>query len=302
MSATPKTASPALTPMFKWTGGKRREIKHFSPFLPSFIQEEEKWRYVEPFAGGAALYWHFANPNSHINDWDEEVTNFYRVAATGDANFRQAVSQMEAKFQSGHRDAIASEYYVWRDLDRNGGLAKLPDWKRAARFFIVNQLAFSGMRRFNAAGEFNVPFGHYKTFSGAVTRSEPHKKLLAATTISQGDYATVLTQEDNDRTFVFIDPPYTRVMKKYSAGNSFGDKEQYELRDNLYALKHASWMVVIDESHLTKKLYNDTIRGHYEVTYNVNIKNRFDQGARHIVACNYEPPKIDEDRSESDAS
>lgn len=63
-------------------------------------------------------------------------------------------------------------------MDRGGGLAARPAWQRAGRFYIVNQLAFSGMRRFNRPGEFNVPFGHYRTFDASRLRSAAHAQLL----------------------------------------------------------------------------------------------------------------------------
>lgn len=283
----PATTPAPLSPMFKWTGGKRREIERIRPYLPGFTTDGDPWRYVEPFVGGGALYFHFANPDSHINDWDADVMNFYAVAARADKRFLAAVKAMEQVFATGTHDDQDAAYYRWRNLDRGGGLASLPDWKRAARFYIVNQLAFSGMRRFNADGEFNVPFGHYKSFNAAVLRSPAHQKLLAGATLSTGDYAPVLAGEDNPRTFVFIDPPYTRVMKKYSAGNDFDDAAQELLRDRLVAMNDASWMVVIDESPLTKKLYKGLIAGRYPVQYGVNIKNRFSQAAHHLVATNY---------------
>lgn len=283
---TTLTTGP-IKPLFKWTGGKRREIPLIVPELPSMVGDGRDWRYVEPFVGGGALYFHLRNPNSHINDWDAQVATFYRVVARGDTRFLAAIKQMEHLFGNGDRDAIAAGYYKWRDLDRKGGLAKLPEWKVAARFYITNQLAFSGMRRFNSDGEFNVPFGHYKSFNGSPVRSQAHRDLLATTTISHGDYAPIVAAEDADRTFIFIDPPYTRVMKKYSSDNVFGDEAQEKLRDDLCALRKAKWMVVIDESPLTERLYKGYIRTSYDVTYGVNIKNRFSQAARHLVATNY---------------
>jgi len=282
------TAPATLAPLFKWTGGKRREIARFSPHYPAFVTAGERYRYVEPFVGGGAVYWSLANPDSVINDWDGELINFYRVAARQDPQFLTAVDAVSALFgPGGTHDQRAQAYYDFRNLDRAGGLARCPDWQRAARFFIVNQLAFSGMRRFNAAGEFNVPFGHYTTLNASALRSSAHAGLLATTDIRQGSYDRVLEDNDKPNTFIYVDPPYTRVMKTYSAGATFGDQEQLELRDRLAALKHASFMVVIDKSELTEGLYRDFIVHVYPVRYGVNIKNRFSQGAEHVVACNY---------------
>jgi len=61
-------------PFFPWIGGKRRLIKHILPLFP------EHTTYVEPFCGGAALF--FAKPPSEaevINDINSELVNLYRV-------------------------------------------------------------------------------------------------------------------------------------------------------------------------------------------------------------------------------
>ena len=40
-----------LKPLVKWTGGKRRLLKHIIPMMPSKINT-----YVEPFIGGGAVF------------------------------------------------------------------------------------------------------------------------------------------------------------------------------------------------------------------------------------------------------
>lgn len=279
-----------LSPMFKWTGGKRRELERIWELMPKFCVEAHAWRFVEPFVGGGALFFALANPQSHINDLDEELINFFNVVALGDERFLAEVDKVSGLFGPGkNRDAQAEAYYRLRDLDRDGMLHTHPGWLRAARFFVVNQLAFSGMRRFNSNGEFNVPFGHYKNLNTSVLRSKPHRDLLSRATITCGGYQDVLVANDLPRTFIFLDPPYTRVMKTYSAGSTFGDAEQRELAKRLVSLRQASWMIVIDRSPLTEELYGDRIVATYPVNYGVNIKNRFSQAAEHIVACNYVP-------------
>lgn len=281
-----------LSPLFKWTGGKRRELKRLLPHLPEFAIPGAAWKFVEPFAGGAAMYFALNHQRSHLNEMDAEVVNFYNMVAVQNPEFLRTVSRVAKLFAKTKpsrkdRDVQAAAYYRYRDMDRNGGLANLSPGRRAARFFIVNQLAFSGMRRFNASGEFNIPFGHYKGFPAAHIKNKAHVALLSASTITCGSYEHALAGNDNPNTFIFLDPPYTRVMKTYSSGNTFGESEQRLLADRLKSLTAASWMVVIDKSELTEHLYGDHIVETYDVAYGVNIKNRFDQNAKHIVATNY---------------
>lgn len=281
-----------LTPMFKWTGGKRREIVYFAPYYPDFVAENKHYKYVEPFAGAAATFWSLNNLNgiNFINEFDSELVNFYENVKVQNKTFlqhvRDAALLFEDKTSAGH-DKQEKMYYSWRNKDRDGGLKSLSNSERAARFFIVNQLAFSGMRRFNVAGEFNVPFGHYKNLNDNVLRSPEHVSLLKNTTLTVGDYSASLSIHDTEDTFIFVDPPYTRVMKKYSAGSEFGDEEQHVLAERLTGLEKAKWMVVIDKSPLTVKLYKNHIKCSYGLNYGVNIKNRFSTAVEHIVATNY---------------
>lgn len=63
-----------MKPIIKWRGGKSQEIKFFNDYLPKKIN-----RYVEPFAGGRALFFYLENENSIINDVNFELISLYRL-------------------------------------------------------------------------------------------------------------------------------------------------------------------------------------------------------------------------------
>ena len=52
-----------MKPLLKYRGGKSREIKEFIHFLPKHYD-----RYVEPFAGGASLFFYLEPSRAIIND------------------------------------------------------------------------------------------------------------------------------------------------------------------------------------------------------------------------------------------
>ena len=290
---TPMAGNDPLLPMFKWTGGKRKELKHFCDLYPDYIRNADtESTYIEPFAGGAAAYFSLNHPGKNIiNDFEPDIVNFYKKAASQNKKMLKTVKRMEKLYSEGTHDQQEAEYYRLRNMDRpNGsGLNNISAGVRAGRFYVVNQLAFSGMRRHNSSGEFNVPFGHYKNFNPHVLTSQPHIELLKRTDIYNKSYEKILAKNDTPKTFIFIDPPYTRVMKKYGAGDEFGEDQQRELADQLNSLKHAHYMVVIDRSELTEELYSDNIIKTYSLKYGVNIKNRFSTDVQHIVATNYTP-------------
>ena len=51
-----------MKPLLKWPGGKFREIARFYGMIPPFA------RYIEPFFGGGALYFHLMPERAAIND------------------------------------------------------------------------------------------------------------------------------------------------------------------------------------------------------------------------------------------
>lgn len=282
-----------LSPLFKWTGGKRKEIKIFKDFFPDFVKNNDKYTFVEPFAGGAAVYWYLNNIQGEniINDYDTELINFYKVMSKQPEDFIEYIRKSSSLYQGGDtdHDKQSKNYYHWRNLDRNNGLETLSEEERAARFWIVNQLSFSGMRRFNKKGEFNVPYGHYKNLNSNLITSHDHVELLNNTSIENKDYMDILDCNDHYRTFIFLDPPYTRVMKKYSSDNEFTEKDQENLRNKLISMDKASWMLVIDQSELTEELYKGYISNIYNLKYGINIRNRFDTGVNHLIVSNYLP-------------
>ena len=62
-----------MNAIIKWPGGKSREIDMIKDLIP-----EEFDRYIEPFFGGGALYFHLNPRRAAINDLSAPLMNFYR--------------------------------------------------------------------------------------------------------------------------------------------------------------------------------------------------------------------------------
>ena len=52
-----------MKPILKYRGGKSKEIPQILPYIPNF-----NGRYIEPFFGGGAMYFHLEHNNAVIND------------------------------------------------------------------------------------------------------------------------------------------------------------------------------------------------------------------------------------------
>lgn len=287
-----------LNPLYKWTGGKRKEIKVFDEYYPDFVKNGTDYTFIEPFFGGGAVYWSLGADRNIINDIDSELVNFLKVVKS---DYKSVVSELNklsvkiaeiTKLEKDKTLSIADAktergvyFYEWRNKDRKNGLSLLSQFDRALRFYIVNQLAFNGMRRFNSRGEFNVPYGNYKSFNPSIT--EEHSNLLDRTEILNGSYKDVMLNNDNDNTFIYLDPPYTREFKEYSHDNVFGPDQQIELCEVFKSIKNAKVMIIINKDDFTTELYKDYIKHTYDLKYSTNIKNRYDNSVQHLVICNY---------------
>ena len=60
-----------LKPIVKWHGGKKEEIKHILPHIPSSYS-----KYLEPFVGGGALYFNINPERAVINDVHKELIEY----------------------------------------------------------------------------------------------------------------------------------------------------------------------------------------------------------------------------------
>jgi DNA adenine methylase len=143
------------------------------------------------------------------------------------------------------------------------------------------------MIRYNAKGEFNVPYGRYANLNTSLVTGS-HSKLLSNTEIYNFDYSVIFKMsEEND--FMFLDPPYDCVFSDY--GNiehkdGFNEQNHIELANQYKQLKCKALMV-IGRTPLTEKLYGNMIIDEYGKSYAVNIKNRFKSEASHILISNY---------------
>jgi DNA adenine methylase len=285
-------------PLYKWTGGKRKEIKKFSPFYPDFVKNNEDFTFIEPFFGGGAVYWSLNAKYNIINDIDVELVNFINEIKSNPQPILDEIkkvglnlSQISKKEKdkeisiSQAKTERGKFYYEWRNKDRKDGLKNLTTTQRATRFYLVNQLAFNGMRRFNSKGEFNIPYGNYKTLN--ISFNQQHQDLLNRTQVNCGSYKDIMLNNDNEQTFIYLDPPYTREFKEYSHENVFGEKQQIELSDTFKSMKNAKVMIIINKDDFTTELYKDYIKDIYDLKYSTNIKNRYDNSVQHLLITNY---------------
>lgn len=370
-----------MNPIIKWPGGKAREIDKIEPFIPKFD------RYIEPFFGGGALFFHLMPKSAAINDISESLIQYYHLikaqdrqlyellncynhsftnlvsACRAEANtlldvfnklekedidhsqlsrslddiilgmaekinsgftekllldedvFNQHLRQMaEDKFirtVANHRKrpfsdedlkenlitGFTSGYYMYfRQVFNDIRLGHLPGQSlqyQAANFYFIREYCYGSMFRYNAKGEFNIPYGgmsyNKKDLKSKIDNmfSREISDLFRNADIHCADFEDFLsginlTQND----FLFLDPPYDTDFSDYD-GRTFSKFDQERLA---HTLKNtlARFMLVIKNTDFIHELYEKDFNiVSFDKQYTYNVRSRNDRDAEHLIITNY---------------
>ena len=261
-----------LKPFLKWAGGKRQLVSKLAELMP-----ESYGRYIEPFIGGGALFFHIGKPGSIISDINPELVNCYQQVASN-------VDDLIEKLRCYRNDK--DEYYrvralEWKDLSAVDA---------AARFIYLNHTCYNGLYRVNKKGQFNVPFGDYKNPTICNERALRNAaELLSQCTILCGGFDEVLTEYARPGDFVFLDPPYTPVsenadFKRYNR-EQFYEDDHRRLAEEYQRLVGIGCNVLLTNSNtpLVHELYDDFPRTIVQTRRNISSKANTRRGQDLIV-------------------
>lgn len=293
-----KAEKTKATPIVQWVGGKRQLIDSYSSFLP-----EEFETYYEPFAGGAALLFHFHNKfgnqrNYFISDLNRELIITYEQVQNNATQINKILSDMYER----HTKEF---YYAVRNIDRTQTspkrykkdfdiFDKLTDLEIAARFLYLNRTCFNAIYRVNKEGMFNVPIGTSlkKDFRFEATLSKA-AQVFRDTEVKLQCYSKV-EELITDKDFVFFDPPYAPLSATSSftsyTKDGFDVKEQKELRDLCVRLDKRGVRFALSNSNcdLIRDLYKDFKIETFEVNRNLNSKKeKRKNSAEEVLVINY---------------
>lgn len=198
--ALDEPATPAVDtltkPLIRWAGGKGKLLKSIMPLLPPTFG-----RYLEPFAGGLALFFRLRPRGAYISDANPHLVRIYRAV-------RDHADDVIVALQEHKNDRT---YYEGVRKDFNAGYGD--DVWRAAALIYMNRAGFNGVCRFNGDGGYNVPFGDGapKTLCD-VDNIRACSALLQESTVELADFRKVESvAQPGD--FVYLDEPYIPEKK-----------------------------------------------------------------------------------------
>lgn len=367
-----------MKPLLKWPGGKSSEIVRFRSMIPGFD------RYLEPFLGGGALYFHLCPPRAAVNDLSGDLMEFYRLVKAQDpeleaylrayawgfrrllalgerrgaqllallpaleaGRLEQAVSALldswenelsllfdaplqpnPAAFRAQLEHSLLDKvrrtarnqrsspfsrtdllenlitgltggyYLFFRTLynDIHRGRTDLSPAARMANFFFIRELCYGAMFRYNARGEFNIPYGgmsyNRKDLLGKVEAifSPAVAELFAGTELCAMDFEDFLHHvQPTEHDFLFLDPPYDTEFSDY-AGAAFTKLDQARLAVAL-SRTPAKFLLIIKNTDFIQGLYGQGFHvWRFDKQYAYNVRSRNDRAAEHLIVTNYALP------------
>lgn len=222
-----------MKPFLKWAGNKHAILERIKPVLP------QGGRLIEPFAGSAAVFLNTGYNSALLSDINGNLIELYQYLKKDGPRFIGYCSTFFVKETNN-----PETYYQFRRIFNTTGDARL----KAALFLYFNRHGYNGLCRFNAKGEFNVPFGRYtKPYFPREEMSFFHHKVQNAELRCQDFTQSMLAARPGD--VIYCDPPYvpltaTANFTAYSS-EGFGEAEQQKLAELAKTLSKKGITVVI---------------------------------------------------------
>jgi len=263
--------------LFVWAGGKSKLIARYAPILPNV----EGRFFVEPFAGGAALFAHLSEDGAIpaiLGDVNAEIIGLYRAVRDEPDRLIDSMRDLDREWMSKTRPARKRLYYQWRK--RYWSAPESPE--TTALLYALMRTSFNGIWQTcrESKGKFATPCGLANQKAGIF---DAEVVLTWSDRLSQsGLLSACYTQmEVPAGSFVFCDPPYRDSFTSYGVG--FGDESQIALlkwcRDLAEKKDCAVWMCNRDagddffEAHAP-----DATLHRFDITYTAGRRKKTKDG------------------------
>jgi len=171
--------------------------------------------YVEPFAGGAAVFfakpWPKVNNTNHyreiLNDKDKRIINFYQQLRDN----KQALCDKLALTLYSER-----EHKTAKDLDCDDKL------EAARRYYVNVQQSFSN-KQDSGWGRGVFSQNQAASWANKVNRLPDYIERMASVHIACDDALKIIKQWDSPQTFFYCDPPYPETDCGHYGGYTIQD-------------------------------------------------------------------------------
>lgn len=242
---------PIPRPFLKWAGGKTQLADALLERRPAHFNV-----YHEPFVGSGALFFRLFREglirHAVLSDINAELIDTYLAIR----DYVTEVIHILSEFP------YSKEFY-YKLRAQDPWALSLPE--RAARMIYLNKTGYNGLYRVNRRGQFNVPFGRYKS----PKYLDPENLLAVSQALQKVEIICTSFETVVERAkpgdWVYFDPPYVPVSStaNFTAyyADGFGLRDQERLRDICVALTQSDVYVMVSNSDtmVVRSLYASSL-------------------------------------------
>jgi DNA adenine methylase len=257
-SHTAKTENGKVKPFLRWAGSKRSVVRKLAEHSPPQFN-----RYIEPFVGSGALFFHLSPRCAILSDLNAEVVNLFE-------QIRRHPTELHRRLTSISRD---KETYL---AIRQSFGTKSEAIERAVSMLYLNRNCFNGLYRTNKSGKFNVPYA--AAGRGKYPSQEDFQlcaKTLENSKVQHGDFFDVVSEHVTSNDFVYLDPPYLkstgRIFSEYVKGHfSHEDTARLSLLLREINRKGAKFLLSFIDDPIIQEIANEWKTETYLVQKNIS--------------------------------
>lgn len=179
------------------------------PFILSSVKWDGNGTYYEPFMGSGVVGFNIAPQRAFFSDTNPYIIQFYKDIQSGKITSKSVREYLEIEGEKLSKTPASKESYYYEVRDR------FNKYHSSLDFLFLQRSNYNGMMRFNAKGEYNVPFGRKPDrFRKALITKIVNQVKWTEEVIKGKDWgfecisfeeSFKLIKEDD---FIYLDPPY----------------------------------------------------------------------------------------------
>ncbi len=261
----------------KWVGNKFPHLEKIVPYLP------REGRLIDVFCGSSSLLLNTNYEAYWLNDINPDLIELYRLLQEAPNILIDDVREL---FLPKHNTENA--YYDHRQRFNKLTVGTI---KRAALFLYLNRHCYNGLCRYNADGQFNVPYGHYKSIYFPEKELWQFSQKLKKTSITMtSDSFEIVMRRAKPGDIVYCDPPYAPRDQKTNFSKyqkeAFTLSQQKKLAMMAIELKHKKIPVIISNHHtpLTEEIYREATIKEFPVSRMMSRRGEHRSTVKELVA------------------
>jgi DNA adenine methylase len=269
------------TPFVKWVGGKKRLLSELKKLFP-----DDYKKYYEPFLGGGSVFFSFSPKIAVIGDLNKQLINCYLTIRDNCDELKEKLLELEKKNTQEEYYELRNQFNILKHDEKNIIYV-------SALFIYLNKAGYGGVYRENSKGEFNVPYGKYKSLNlYDENKFNEIRKSLKDVMILNSDYKDII-RDAKTGDFIYVDPPYYKEnnssFTKYQKQdfNEDNQRELFKLLDSLDK-KGVYFLLSNSNTEFITTLYKDYNILEVSVGRHINNKNKTDQKKNNeVLIYNY---------------